>query len=113
MSFPLVSFKELTKYVLLNLNSQTARKTSECDAKICFLNKKKCSFKVSTVYIFQLQDKLNETGVSGVTLKWREQPDGEVFHKEGRNSQKEKKKTELWNWKPIFTSAYLQHIVVV
>lgn len=92
MSFPLVSFKELTKYVLLSLNSQTARKTSECDAKICFLNKKKCSFKVSTVYIFQLQDKLNETGVSGVTLKWRDQPDGEVFHKEGRNSQKEKKK---------------------
>ncbi|XP_035769563.1 uncharacterized protein LOC118455258 [Neolamprologus brichardi] len=44
----------------------------------------------------KLQDKLNETGVSGVTLKWREQPDGEVFHKEGRNSQKEeKKRTEL------------------
>ncbi|CAI5681138.1 unnamed protein product [Oreochromis niloticus] len=41
----------------------------------------------------KLQDKLNETGVSGVTLKWREQPDGEVFHKEGGNSQKEEKKT--------------------
>lgn len=38
MSFPLVSFQELTKYVLLSLNSQTARKTSECDAKVCFLN---------------------------------------------------------------------------
>ncbi|XP_026208300.1 secretory phospholipase A2 receptor-like [Anabas testudineus] len=30
----------------------------------------------------QLQNRLKEKGVSGVTLKWREQPDGKVFHKE-------------------------------
>ncbi|XP_045919907.1 neurocan core protein-like [Micropterus dolomieu] len=35
----------------------------------------------------KLQDRLKEKGVSGVTLKWREQPDGKVFHK--------KDKTEL------------------
>nr|XP_008303569.1 PREDICTED: uncharacterized protein LOC103375141 [Stegastes partitus] len=29
-----------------------------------------------------LQDRLKEKGVSGVTLKWREQPDGKVWHKE-------------------------------
>ena len=34
-----------------------------------------------------------EKGVSGVTLKWREQPDGKVFHKEGK--QKKLPKTEL------------------
>ncbi|KAG8006109.1 Macrophage mannose receptor 1 [Nibea albiflora] len=38
----------------------------------------------------KLQDKLKKEGVSGVTLKWREQPDGKVFHKEGK-----RKKTEL------------------
>ncbi|XP_027143984.1 C-type mannose receptor 2 [Larimichthys crocea] len=38
----------------------------------------------------KLQDKLEEKGVSGVTLKWREQPDGKVFHKERKG-----KKTEL------------------
>ncbi|XP_008303567.1 aggrecan core protein-like isoform X2 [Stegastes partitus] len=30
----------------------------------------------------KLQDRLKEKGVSGVTLKWREQPDGKVCHKE-------------------------------
>ncbi|XP_038124362.1 putative C-type lectin domain family 20 member A [Cyprinodon tularosa] len=30
----------------------------------------------------KLQNKLQENGVSGVTLKWREQPDGKVFKKE-------------------------------
>ncbi|XP_061573532.1 macrophage mannose receptor 1-like [Cololabis saira] len=30
----------------------------------------------------QLQDKLKEDGVDGVTLKWKKQKDGEVFHKE-------------------------------
>ncbi|XP_038585694.1 C-type mannose receptor 2-like [Micropterus salmoides] len=32
----------------------------------------------------KLQDRLKEKGVSGVTLKWREQPDGKVFHKEDK-----------------------------
>ncbi|XP_028285566.1 secretory phospholipase A2 receptor-like [Parambassis ranga] len=36
----------------------------------------------------KLQDTLKEKGVTGVTLKWREQPDGNVFHKE-RKRQKE------------------------
>ncbi|XP_061576473.1 secretory phospholipase A2 receptor-like isoform X1 [Cololabis saira] len=30
----------------------------------------------------QLQDKLKKDGVDGVTLKWKKQKDGEVFHKE-------------------------------
>ncbi|XP_061578338.1 macrophage mannose receptor 1-like, partial [Cololabis saira] len=30
----------------------------------------------------QLQERLKEDGVDGVTLKWKEQKDGEVFHKE-------------------------------
>ncbi|XP_051800177.1 macrophage mannose receptor 1-like [Acanthochromis polyacanthus] len=30
----------------------------------------------------KLQDRLEENGVSGVTLRWREQPDGKAFHKE-------------------------------
>ncbi|KAF3697534.1 Aggrecan core protein Cartilage-specific proteoglycan core protein [Channa argus] len=30
----------------------------------------------------KFQDRLEENGLSGVTLKWREQPDGKVFHKE-------------------------------
>ncbi|XP_037613985.1 secretory phospholipase A2 receptor isoform X1 [Sebastes umbrosus] len=43
----------------------------------------------------KLQDRL-ETKVAGATLKWREQPDGKVFFKEGKSSQKkERKKTEL------------------
>ncbi|XP_049424105.1 secretory phospholipase A2 receptor-like isoform X1 [Epinephelus fuscoguttatus] len=40
----------------------------------------------------KLQDRLKEKGMSGVTLKWREQPDGKVFHKEKKSSRK---KTEL------------------
>ncbi|KAF3697530.1 Aggrecan core protein Cartilage-specific proteoglycan core protein [Channa argus] len=30
----------------------------------------------------KFQDRLKENGLSAVTLKWREQPDGKVFHKE-------------------------------
>eukprot|EP00064_Thunnus_orientalis_P007685 superscaffoldBa00000868_g7707 len=42
------------------------------------------------------QDRLKEQGVSGVTLKWREQPDGKVFHKEGKEEKKKtRQKTEL------------------
>ncbi|XP_042257514.1 secretory phospholipase A2 receptor-like isoform X2 [Thunnus maccoyii] len=44
----------------------------------------------------KFQDRLKEQGVSGVTLKWREQHDGKVFHKEGKEEKKKKrKKTEL------------------
>ncbi|XP_067436961.1 C-type mannose receptor 2-like [Thunnus thynnus] len=44
----------------------------------------------------KFQDRLKEQGVSEVTLKWREQPDGKVFHKEGKEEKKKKrKKTEL------------------
>ncbi|XP_042257510.1 secretory phospholipase A2 receptor-like isoform X2 [Thunnus maccoyii] len=44
----------------------------------------------------KFQDRLKEKGVSGVTLKWREQPYGKVFHKEGKEEKKKKrKKTEL------------------
>ncbi|XP_053272771.1 lymphocyte antigen 75 [Pleuronectes platessa] len=42
----------------------------------------------------QLQDRLKENGLSGVTLKWKKQADGKVFHKEEKGSDK-KKKTEL------------------
>ncbi|CAB1452670.1 unnamed protein product [Pleuronectes platessa] len=42
----------------------------------------------------QLQDRLKENGLSGITLKWKEQADGKVFHKEEKGSDK-KKKTEL------------------
>ncbi|XP_040925782.1 uncharacterized protein LOC114851025 [Betta splendens] len=37
---------------------------------------------VSAIILTQLQVRLLENGVSGVTLKWREHPDGKVFHKE-------------------------------
>ncbi|XP_042258028.1 macrophage mannose receptor 1-like [Thunnus maccoyii] len=40
----------------------------------------------------KFQDRLKEQGVSGVTLKWREQPDGKVFHKEGKEEKKKKLK---------------------
>ncbi|KAM9334949.1 uncharacterized protein ABDE67_021488 [Symphorus nematophorus] len=44
----------------------------------------------------KFQEKLKENGVSGVTLKWRKQPDGKVVHKEEQSSQgKNKQKTEL------------------
>ncbi|XP_054863456.1 lymphocyte antigen 75-like [Amphiprion ocellaris] len=39
-------------------------------------------FTIAAMCVSQLQDRLKEEGVSGVTLKWREQPDGEVWHKE-------------------------------
>ncbi|XP_047194796.1 C-type mannose receptor 2-like isoform X2 [Hippoglossus stenolepis] len=42
----------------------------------------------------ELQGRLKEKGLSGVTLKWREKADGKVFHKEEKGSDK-KKKTEL------------------
>ncbi|XP_051800023.1 uncharacterized protein LOC110961799 isoform X2 [Acanthochromis polyacanthus] len=37
---------------------------------------------VKAALLKKLQDRLEEEGVSGVTLKWREQPDGEVWHRE-------------------------------
>ncbi|CAK6965264.1 macrophage mannose receptor 1-like [Scomber scombrus] len=44
----------------------------------------------------KFQDRLKEQGVSGATLKWREQPDGKVFHEEGKEEKKKsRKKTEL------------------
>ncbi|XP_036971227.1 C-type mannose receptor 2-like [Acanthopagrus latus] len=44
----------------------------------------------------QLQVRLTEKRMSGVTLKWREQPDGKVFHKEEESSRRNKrKKSEL------------------
>lgn len=53
-------------------------------------------FPIKLICVSQLQDRLQEEGVRGATLKWREQPDGEVFHKEGEKAQKTKrKKTEL------------------
>ncbi|KAM6960314.1 C-type lectin 9a-like [Tautogolabrus adspersus] len=36
----------------------------------------------------KFQEQLKENGLSGVTLKWREQPDGKVFHKEKKMSKK-------------------------
>ncbi|XP_034471069.1 lymphocyte antigen 75-like [Hippoglossus hippoglossus] len=42
----------------------------------------------------ELQERLKEKGLSGVTLKWREKADGKVFHKEEKGSDK-KKKSEL------------------
>ncbi|KAG8006311.1 Actin filament-associated protein 1, partial [Nibea albiflora] len=42
----------------------------------------------------KLQDRLEAKGVSGVTLKWRKQPDGKVFHKEEKR-KKQRRKTEL------------------
>ncbi|XP_034471067.1 macrophage mannose receptor 1-like isoform X2 [Hippoglossus hippoglossus] len=42
----------------------------------------------------ELQERLKEKGLSGVTLKWKEKADGKVFHKEEKGSDK-KKKTEL------------------
>ncbi|XP_055361838.1 secretory phospholipase A2 receptor-like [Betta splendens] len=35
----------------------------------------------------QLQDRLKEKGVSGVTLRWRKQPDGKIFHKEEKPAE--------------------------
>lgn len=51
---------------------------------------------MASICVSQFQDRLEEQGVSGVTLKWREQPDGKVFHTEGEEERKKsKKKTEL------------------
>lgn len=51
---------------------------------------------MASICVSQFQDRLKEQGVSGVTLKWREQPDGKVFHKEGKEEKKKKReKTEL------------------
>ncbi|CAK6965269.1 macrophage mannose receptor 1-like [Scomber scombrus] len=44
----------------------------------------------------KFQDRLKEQGVSGATLKWREQPDGKVFHEERKEEKKKsRQKTEL------------------
>ena len=52
--------------------------------------------KMASICVSQFQDRLKEQGVSGVTLKWREQPDGKVFHREGKEEKKKKReKTEL------------------
>ncbi|AWP00584.1 Hypothetical protein SMAX5B_020019 [Scophthalmus maximus] len=40
------------------------------------------------VSLHLLQDRLNESEVSGVTLRWREQSDGKVFHKEGKEARR-------------------------
>ncbi|XP_071383477.1 C-type mannose receptor 2-like [Centroberyx affinis] len=40
----------------------------------------------------KLQDRLKDKGVTGVVLKWREQPDGKVFHKEGKSPEKKGKR---------------------
>ena len=52
---------------------------------------------MSVICVSQLQEELKDKGISGVNLKWREQPDGKVFHKEGETPQKKKsrEKTEL------------------
>ena len=49
-----------------------------------------------SICVSQIQDRLKEQGVSGANLKWREQPDGKVFHKEGKEEKKKsRQKTEL------------------
>ncbi|XP_034546292.1 secretory phospholipase A2 receptor-like [Notolabrus celidotus] len=40
----------------------------------------------------ELQRRLQDSGVSGVTIKWREQPDGKVFHKEQKAVLEEKQR---------------------
>ncbi|XP_071402750.1 C-type mannose receptor 2-like [Centroberyx affinis] len=40
----------------------------------------------------KLQDRLKDQGVTGVVLKWRQQPDGKVFHKEEKSPEKKEKK---------------------
>ncbi|GAA6221702.1 lymphocyte antigen 75-like isoform X1 [Lates japonicus] len=62
----------------------------------------------------KLQDRLEENGVSGVSLKWREQPDGKVFHKEGEKSSGEKKgedKKLLFHLNhPLQTNSFCQQL---
>ncbi|CAJ1086588.1 secretory phospholipase A2 receptor-like [Xyrichtys novacula] len=43
---------------------------------------------VRAVILRELQNRLEENGLSGVTLKWRVQPDGKVFHKNEQSSPK-------------------------
>ncbi|XP_034468637.1 secretory phospholipase A2 receptor-like [Hippoglossus hippoglossus] len=38
----------------------------------------------------ELQERLKENGLSGVTLKWKEKADGKVFHKEEKGSDKKR-----------------------
>uniref|UniRef100_UPI003AABDEAA C-type mannose receptor 2-like n=1 Tax=Centroberyx gerrardi TaxID=166262 RepID=UPI003AABDEAA len=47
---------------------------------------------VKTNILQKLQDRLKDQGVTGVVLKWREQPDGKVFHKEEKSPEKKGKK---------------------
>ncbi|KAM3591052.1 uncharacterized protein V6R79_021472 [Siganus canaliculatus] len=50
---------------------------------------------VKAAVLKKLQDRLKEQGVSGVNLKWREQPDGKVFHKEAKSPKRKRRQTEL------------------
>ncbi|KAM3589981.1 uncharacterized protein V6R79_001057 [Siganus canaliculatus] len=50
---------------------------------------------VKAAVLKKLQDRLKEQGVSGVNLKWREQPDGKVFHKETKSPKRKRRQTEL------------------
>ncbi|XP_071402752.1 secretory phospholipase A2 receptor-like [Centroberyx affinis] len=42
--------------------------------------------------LLKFQDRLKDQGVTGVVLKWRQQPDGKVFHKEEKSPEKKEKK---------------------
>ncbi|XP_047242881.1 lymphocyte antigen 75-like [Girardinichthys multiradiatus] len=61
-------------YIWLHIHNLNYFFTNKLYLKVCF--------QMFTVCVSQLQDRLQENRVSGVTLKWREPPDGEVFKKE-------------------------------
>lgn len=42
--------------------------------------------KTPSICVSQLQNRLKEKGESGVSLKWKEMPDGKVFHKEEKTN---------------------------
>ncbi|CAB1428117.1 unnamed protein product [Pleuronectes platessa] len=44
----------------------------------------------------KLQDRLKENGLSGVTLKWKEQADGKVFHKEEKGRYRLERQGAGW-----------------
>uniref|UniRef100_A0A669BA10 C-type lectin domain-containing protein n=1 Tax=Oreochromis niloticus TaxID=8128 RepID=A0A669BA10_ORENI len=46
-------------------------------------------------HLKELQDRLKEKGVNGVTVQWREQPDGAVFHKDRESTQRRKLSCEF------------------
>ncbi|KAM3590489.1 uncharacterized protein V6R79_010924 [Siganus canaliculatus] len=50
---------------------------------------------VKAAVLKKLQDRLKKQGVSGVNLKWREQPDGKVFHKDTKSPKRKRRQTEL------------------